>query len=79
MTMRTLAARYAELAGAPAPRLRRLPGPLLTLGALFNAEAREFAEVRYQFEDPWILDSSAAQTTFGIVPSTVDEALKSML
>jgi nucleoside-diphosphate-sugar epimerase len=79
VTMRTLAIRYAELAGAPAPRLRRLPGPLLTVGGLFNAEAREFAEVRYQFEDPWILDSSAAQATFGLVPSTVDEALKSML
>jgi nucleoside-diphosphate-sugar epimerase len=79
VTIRTLATRYAELAGAPAPRLRRVPGPMLRLAALFNAEIREFAEVRYQFEDPWILDSSAAQTTFGLVPSTVDEALKSMV
>jgi nucleoside-diphosphate-sugar epimerase len=79
VTIRTLATRYAELAGAPAPRLRRVPGPMLRLAGLFSAEIREFAEVRYQFEDPWILDSSAAQTTFGLVPSTVDEALKSML
>jgi nucleoside-diphosphate-sugar epimerase len=79
VTMRALATRYAELAGAPVPRLSRMPGPILRLGGLFNAEAREFAEVRYQFEDPWILDSSAAQTTFGLVPSTVDEALKTML
>jgi nucleoside-diphosphate-sugar epimerase len=79
MTMRAVAERYAELVGAPAPRLRRAPGFALSLAARFNPEAREFAEVRYQFEEPWILDSTAAQTTFGLTASTVDDALRAML
>jgi nucleoside-diphosphate-sugar epimerase len=79
VSLRQLAIRYAELSGAPAPTLRKAPSSLLRLAALFDAETREFVEVRYQFGAPWVLDSSAAQQTFGLVPSTVDEALKSML
>jgi nucleoside-diphosphate-sugar epimerase len=79
VSLRQLANRYAELIGAPAPKLRKAPSSLLRLAGLFDVETREFIEVRYQFAAPWVLDSSAAQQTFGLVPSTVDEALKSML
>ena len=78
-SLRQVATRFAELAGAPAPRLRVMPNAVLRLGGLFNAEAREFVEVRYQFEHPWLLDSSAAQATFGISPTSTDEALKTMV
>ncbi len=78
LTLRELAMRYAALVGAPAPRLRPIPEPLLWLGGLFDAEAREFREVRYQFEQPWILDSSAAQQTFGLRPTPLDAALRTM-
>ena len=79
LTLREVASRFAELAGAPAPRLKVMPNAVLRLGGLFDAEAREFAEVRYQFDDPWVLDSSAAQATFGISPTSTDEALKAMV
>ncbi len=52
-----LATRYAEIAGAPAPRLTGMPMLVLRLGGLFNTEARAFREVRYQFEHPLVLDS----------------------
>jgi nucleoside-diphosphate-sugar epimerase len=79
LTLRQVATRFAELAGAPAPRLKVMPNAVLRLGGLFNAEAREFIEVRYQFEHPWLLDSSAAQATFGLSPTSTDEALKTMV
>jgi nucleoside-diphosphate-sugar epimerase len=79
LTLRELATRYASLAGLPAPRLSTMSSAVLWLGGLFNAEAREFAKVRYQFDHPWVLDSRAAQTTFGLQPTSTDDALRSML
>jgi nucleoside-diphosphate-sugar epimerase len=79
LTLRALAERLAHLAGAPAPRLRSMSRLVLAIGGLFNAEAREFAKVRYQFDNPWVLRSSAAQDTFGICPTSTDDALRSML
>jgi nucleoside-diphosphate-sugar epimerase len=78
-TLREAARRLAELAGAPAPRLRTMPTAILRLGGLFNREAREFVEVRYQFQQPFVLDSAAAQQTFGIAPTDLDGALSTMI
>ncbi len=79
ITLREFAERYAKLAGAPEPRLRTMSNVILRLGGLFNPSAREFIEMRYQFERPFVLDSSAAQETFGLRPTPLDEALRSML
>ena len=78
LTLRALATRYAEIVGAPTPRLRTMPDAVLRLGGLFNTEARSFREVKYQFDYPWVLDSTAAQETFGLKPTSVDEALRAM-
>jgi nucleoside-diphosphate-sugar epimerase len=78
VTLRELASRFAALVGAPAPRLRAMPHAVLWIGGLVDAEAREFREVRYQFDNPWVLDSSAAEATFGLRPSPLDDALRSM-
>jgi nucleoside-diphosphate-sugar epimerase len=78
LTLRALATRYAEIVGAPAPRLRVMPDAVLRLGGLFNAEARSYREVKYQFDYPWVLDSSAAEETFELKPTSVDEALRAM-
>jgi nucleoside-diphosphate-sugar epimerase len=79
LTLRELAQRYCALAGLPEPRLTTMSQAVLRIGGLFNAEAREFAKVRYQFDHPWVLDSSAAQATFGLAPTSTDDALRSML
>jgi hypothetical protein len=78
ITIRELAHRFAAVAGLPEPRLRRMPEAMLRLGGLFDNEAREFVKVRYQFESAWVLDSSAAQQTFGLAPTPLDEALRTM-
>jgi len=78
-TLRHAAARLAELAGAPPARLRRMPAAMLWFGGLFSPVAREFREVRYQFERPFVLDSTAAQQTFGLAPTPLDDALRTLL
>jgi nucleoside-diphosphate-sugar epimerase len=78
-TVRELARHYATLAGAPEPRLRTMPVAMLRLGGLFNPVAREFVEMHYQFDRAFVLDSSAAQRTFGLAPTPMDEVLRSMV
>jgi nucleoside-diphosphate-sugar epimerase len=75
VTIREVAERAAAIAGAPAPRLARMPGPVLWLGGLFSPVAREFREMRYQFERPFVLDSSAATDTFGLKATPIDDAV----
>jgi nucleoside-diphosphate-sugar epimerase len=75
VTIREVAERAAAIVRAPAPRLARMPGPVLWLGGLFSPVAREFREMRYQFERPFVLDSSAATDTFGLKPTPIDDAV----
>lgn len=79
LSMRELATRAAALAGAPRPRLTRLPYPVLWLGGLVNPLLRELRETTYQFDRPYVLDSSATQQAFGIEPTALEEALAETL
>jgi hypothetical protein len=40
---------------------------------------RELRETRYQFDRPFVVDSSAFESTFGIAPTPIDEALEATL
>jgi nucleoside-diphosphate-sugar epimerase len=62
--------------GAPAPRLTRMPRAVLWAGGLANPLVRGFREMAYQFERPFVMDSSAATVTFGIEPTPLAEALR---
>ncbi|SCE87756.1 Nucleoside-diphosphate-sugar epimerase [Micromonospora haikouensis] len=75
VSARELAVRAAALAGAPAPRLTRLPYPALWLGGLANPFARELRETAYQFDRPFLMDSTAATETLGIEPTPLGSAL----
>ncbi|WP_432956767.1 NAD-dependent epimerase/dehydratase family protein [Micromonospora haikouensis] len=75
VSARELAVRTAALAGAPAPRLTRLPYPALWLGGLANPFARELRETAYQFDRPFLMDSTAATETLGIEPTPLGSAL----
>jgi nucleoside-diphosphate-sugar epimerase len=79
VTLGELAARLASLAGAPGPRLRTMSPFVLRLGGVFSPMAREFIEMRYQFDRPFVLDSSAAEQTFGLTPTSLDDALRTMV
>jgi hypothetical protein len=42
---------------------------------VFSPEIREFKETRYQFERPFLLDSSDCTATFGITATPMGEGL----
>lgn len=71
---------YVELAGVPAARTAVMSSATLRFGALFATSARETLELRYQYTDPYVFDSSAFERTFGLHPTpTADVVAASLL
>jgi len=78
LSQRQLATRFCEVAGAPAASVAGFPPGSLALAGVFSARMRELKETLYQFDRPFVLDSSAATATFGITNTPLDEALASV-
>ena len=53
----------------PVPKMRTLGAGMLRTVGLFNPTVRELVEMLYEFDRPFIMDSSAAQQTFGLAPT----------
>jgi nucleoside-diphosphate-sugar epimerase len=75
-SIRDIVTRAAALTGARPPRLYRLPEPVMWLASPLHPVVPTLREMRYQFERPFVLDSSRATATFGIEPTPLDEALR---
>lgn len=75
MTQREICTALARIAGAPPPRLRTIPAWVIRAGGLAVPYLREFGEVAYQFTRPFVVDSTAFQTTFGASPTPTSQAL----
>jgi hypothetical protein len=56
-TSRAMAVEYSRLAGAE-PKIGGLPKNAVRLAGLFNPVIREIVEMSYEFEEPFIVDSS---------------------
>ncbi|MFE3028932.1 NAD-dependent epimerase/dehydratase family protein [Nocardia tengchongensis] len=79
LSIRALADLTASIAGTPPARVGRLPSALLWAAGFFNRDARELRELRYQFDRPFVLDSSAATSRFGHAPTTLEDSLRATL
>ncbi|MDQ0767393.1 nucleoside-diphosphate-sugar epimerase [Pseudarthrobacter defluvii] len=73
-TQKELAAAFAAAAGRPAPKVRVLPGWTLRAAALVSAGARELAEMLYQFERPFVMDSAASEAALGVSHTPLETA-----
>jgi nucleoside-diphosphate-sugar epimerase len=67
------------LAGQPRTRLRQMPPLLLRLTSLTNPTVRELLEMQYQFEEPFIVDSSKITTTLQVQATPIEQALADTL
>ena len=76
VSIREAATIAARLAGRGQARVRRMPGAMLWLGGLFSPEVRAFGEMRYQFERPFVLDSTETERTFGLRPTPFEAMLR---
>lgn len=74
LSQRTMAAAFAAAAGVRAPRVTAVPGWALRTTGMFSAGMRELAETLYQFEHPFVMDSSASEAALGLRPTPLKEA-----
>jgi nucleoside-diphosphate-sugar epimerase len=79
LSQRAMLDRIARMANAPQPRIQTLPGWALRAAGVFVPMLRELDEIRYQFEQPFVMDSSDYQTTFGVAPTPIQDALQATL
>jgi nucleoside-diphosphate-sugar epimerase len=76
LTVRQLTTRFAQVNGAPRARLTPIPYPVMWVSGLFSPLIKELRTTRYQFNRPFVIDSSATTDTLGLTPIDLDEALR---
>jgi len=79
MTMRQAVAKIATAGGYAMPRLRSIPKAAVRAAGLFDRRTREFVEMTYQWERPFVLDSTLTEATFGLVATDIATAVRASL
>jgi nucleoside-diphosphate-sugar epimerase len=69
----------ARAAGLAAPSVTELPPAVLRAIGLVKPTVRELGEIAYQLKEPFILDSTASQQTFGLAPTPWPDVLTATL
>jgi len=75
ITTREFIGQAADLAGKQI-RISVMPKPLLNLLSLFVPALREVKEMLYEFEEPFEVDHSKFEATFGDISTPLDQSIK---
>ena len=79
LTVRQLATRFTELNKPSAPKLTSMPYPALWAAGLFDVTVKELRHTYYQWNRPFIIDSSVTERELGLAPAPIDSALASVV
>jgi nucleoside-diphosphate-sugar epimerase len=69
-TQRQVIETFAAAAGVNVPRMSAIPGSLLRLVGTVSPAMRELAEIAYQFERPFVVNSSRSERLLGLSPTS---------
>ena len=58
------------------PKMSAMGKTMMRIGGLFIPAAKEMVEMMYEFEKPFIVDSSKFENTFGMQATPMREAIK---
>ena len=75
MTQAALVRLFAQEAGIE-PKISSMGKAMMRIGGLFIPEARESVEMMYEFDKPFIIDSSKFEKTFGLKATPIRDAIK---
>ena len=75
LTTRKFMMMVFEEIGKP-PRMRGMSRLMMRIGGLFISDAREAVEMMYQFEKPFVVESSKFERTFGEHATPLREAIR---
>ncbi|MCB0920206.1 MAG: NAD-dependent epimerase/dehydratase family protein [Actinobacteria bacterium] len=78
-TQAEVIAALADGAGVPMPKIRTAGAGMLRMVGLFNKPAGELVEMLYEFDRPFVMDSSLTERTFGVEPTPWDEIIAETL
>jgi nucleoside-diphosphate-sugar epimerase len=78
-TQRQVVEDLAAALGVPAPRVTAIPSAALRIGGLFKPEIKELREMLYEFDRPFVVDSSAAQDRLGLKPTPWETVIEETL
>jgi nucleoside-diphosphate-sugar epimerase len=68
-----------QQAGQPHTKLRGTPAVLLRALGVINPTVRELVELQYEFQEPFVVDSSKIATKLGVHATPVEQALADTL
>lgn len=74
LTQRELASAFAGAAGVPLKGVSGIPGWVMKFGGMFSPDIKELAELAYQFDKPFVMDSAASEAALGLRPTPLPEA-----
>ena len=74
LTQREMIATYAKAAGVELPKIGVIPVWVLKASGLFSADARELAEMSFQFAAPLVMDSAKSEQRLGFGPTSLATA-----
>ena len=57
------------------PRIQAMPRVMVNVVGFFNGQVRELKEMLYEFEEPFVVDSSRFESTFGVHATPLDESI----
>jgi nucleoside-diphosphate-sugar epimerase len=75
LTQRQLIEALCAAAGVPTVDVALIPPLALRALGIFVPMIRELQETVYQFNSPFVMDSAAMQSTFGLTPTSLDASL----
>lgn len=76
--MREMTARFARCAGIDSYTLDAMTAEALAEAAAEDSIMAELPEMQYLYQWPFILDSTETERTFGLAPSSLDDAIRAM-
>jgi nucleoside-diphosphate-sugar epimerase len=73
LSAREMVGRLAARSDVGPVAVRRLPPAVMGVVSVFSPLIRELREIRYQFDHPFVVDSSAYEAAFGVRATSIDE------
>ena len=74
LTQRLLAGAFAATAGVNTPKLAGTPGKVVRALGVVMPSMREIGEMTYQFDRPFVMDSSTSEQILGLSPTSLETA-----
>ena len=75
VSMRRLSELVGAAAGTGTPKITRVSRTMLRLVGLFMPSAGEQVEMLYEFEEPFVLDCSKIERTFGLAATPFEQSI----